>query len=140
MHNAANAMAASDIRQSMACPPTRGTRVVIRVLISPPRAPSLFPGLIEVSQVRRRLAFLSRHQIAVRTEVIGLLPDQDMRIVLGAIVVEPERAAVTTVLLGHRPRLGQRVVDRGDFIEQYARIGLVEVNSLLDYGLVVAME
>src|SRR5262245_30520237 len=140
MHDATNATTASDIRQSMTCPPSRGTGGLNGVLVSPPRAPSLLSRLIEISQVRRDLALLGRHQIAVRAEIVGLLPDQDMRIVLGAIVVEPERALVTTILLGHRPRPGQRIVDRGDVVEQYARIGLVEVNSLLDHGLVVAME
>src|SRR6266581_4748836 len=45
------------------------------------------PRRVEVAQVRRLLAFLGRHQIAVSAHKIVLLADHDVIVVLGAEVL-----------------------------------------------------
>ena len=44
--------------------------------------PRLLGRLLEVSQIRRRLPLLERHQEAIRAHVIAFLADEDLRIVL----------------------------------------------------------
>src|SRR5262245_13029495 len=140
MHDAANAMAANNLRQSMACPPTRGTRGIIGTLISPPLAPSLPPRLIEVSQVRRLLVLLGWHQVAIRAQHVVFLSNADMRICLHTTGLDPDWIAVPTIILDHRPRTGQRTVDGSNFVMQNLGIGFVEINPLLHDSLIVAMQ
>src|SRR5260370_39003338 len=106
----------------MARPPTAATRLQNRgarfCLVILPRALSSLPRLLEVFQIRGWLVLLGGHQIAVRAQEIVLLADGDVVIVLGTIVLVPDRIVLAAKLLGHRPRAGQRIVDRGDLVEQ----------------------
>jgi hypothetical protein len=52
---------------------------------------------LEVLQVRRRLVLLDRHQVAVRANEIAFATDEDRRIILGAIVLVPERIPAPAV-------------------------------------------
>src|SRR5580693_7530232 len=101
-----------------------------------PWAPSIRRPL-EISQVRRRLVALARHQHAVGAEEIVLLADQDMVIVLRAVPLEPDLPGVAPVGLGDGPWPGQRVVDGGDLVVQNAGVGAVEIDALLEDGRVV---
>ena len=95
---------------------------------------------LEVGQIGRLLAFLCRHQLAVRPEKVVLLLDGHMVIVLGAIVLEPDRAGVAAEVFQHRPRPGERIVDDGDFDLEVVLVGLVKGKTLLDDGLVVLVQ
>src|SRR5262249_43208495 len=85
----------------------------------------------------RRLVFLGRHQIAIGAEHIVLLPDPDMLVALGTNRLDPDRVALAMVVLSYRPRSGQRIVDRCNFVVENVRIRFVEVDPLLDDGLIV---
>src|SRR5262249_18416027 len=54
-------------------------------------ASSLWPRLVEVPQIRRRLVLLGRHQIAVRADDVVLVADAHVGVVLGAEILAPER-------------------------------------------------
>src|SRR5262249_46290816 len=116
--------------------------------LDPPRhLPTLTPPcahsplrLLEILQVRRRLVLLRRHQVAVGADVVDLLADADMRIVLGADRLAPPDslpARGATIVLGDGPGPRQGVVDGGDLVVQQVHIALVEIDALLDHGLVV---
>ena len=65
-----------------------------------------------------------------------------MLVELGADRLAPDRpiGCNAAIILGHRPGTRQRVVDRGDFVVQQVRIGLVAVDLLLDDGLIVLVK
>src|SRR5262245_17766485 len=86
--------------------------------------------LREISQVGRLLSFLRRHQIAVRAQVIDLPADIDVVVVLVAIVLS-ELSLNAAIILHHRPRPRERVVDGGDLVVDEIGIGLVEGQPLL---------
>src|SRR5262245_42272850 len=100
----------------------------------------LLPNLLEIPQVRRRLVFLGRHQIAVGAEHIVLFPDTDMLVALSTNRLDPDRVALATIVLSYRPRSGQRIVDRCNFVMENVRIRFVEVDPLLDHGLIVRVQ
>ena len=52
----------------------------------------------------------------------------------------PGRVAIAVVRPGHHPGAGQRVVDRRDLVAHDVRIALIEVNPLLEHGLIVLVE
>src|SRR5260370_5129557 len=108
---------------------------------------TLLPGSllrsIEVPQVRRRLVLLGGHQEPVGTEKIDVLVDADVNIAFGAeTLVKPDWFIAHDAPKGpiDHPWPGQRMVDRGDVVVQQIRIGLVEIDALLDNGLVVSVQ
>src|SRR5262245_450398 len=106
----------------------------------PSRASRSIARLIELLQIRRRLALPGRHQKAVRTAEIALLADDDVIIGLGAEIFRPERIGLAVVVALHGPRAGQGIVDRGDLVMQQVAVGLVDRDALLDDGPVVLVQ
>ncbi len=102
------------------------------------RAPSL-ARLNEISQIRRRLIPLGRHQEPIPAQEIIFLADFDLRIGFVRIVLGPVRARiwVEDVFLVDRPRARQGIVDHRHFVVQNFWIGFVAVNVLFENGLVV---
>src|ERR1700687_534070 len=94
----------------------------------------------EIAQIRRRLAFLSWHQHIIPTQEIILTADQNVVIVLGAVVLRSDRMGIAAISLRDRPRPGQGVVNDGDLVVQRILIGLAEEKALLDHGLVVLVK
>ena len=74
--------------------------------------------LVEIARIRRRLAFAYRHQQAVLAHDVVFLADDDVIVVPRCIGIRPRRAWGRAECFGHRPGLGQRVVDRGDLVAQ----------------------
>jgi hypothetical protein len=66
------------------------------------RGAKSFPR-IEVAQIRRCLALLGRHQHVIPAKEVVLTADQNVMIVLGAVVFQPDRTAVPAISLGDRP-------------------------------------
>jgi hypothetical protein len=95
-----------------------------------------------VHQIRRRLILSCRHQEAIDTQEIILLADDDLVIALGAIVFDPARARIWIALehLVDAPRPRERVVDHRDLVMEIGRVGLVEMESLLEDLLIVEMQ
>src|SRR5262249_45680738 len=89
---------------------------------------------LEISQIRRRLALLGRHQQAVGAQHIALMADHDVIVLLGAIDLAPERPRLGVASIGfeHGPRAGESMVDYGDLIEHEVAIALIGKNPLLD--------
>src|SRR5262245_30225892 len=102
-------------------------------------SPSL-AGCFEVAQIGRRLVLLGRHEVAVRAQEIIFLADGHMLVALAAIVLDPDRLAHAAVFLGDRPRTGERRVDRGDLVVEEVAVGFVEIDPLLDDGLIVPVQ
>src|SRR6266700_888901 len=99
--------------------------------------------LFEISQIRRQLPLLGRHQVAIGAEHISLVADFDVVVVLATIVLLPDRSLLVrlaTVGLVDRPRTRQCMINDGDVVMEDVGIGLVEVNSLLDDGLIVLVQ
>src|SRR5712691_5079977 len=102
--------------------------------------PSLFPRLIEVFQIRRRLVLPGRHQPVVCADEIVLLADLDLAVVLRANRLDPDRVSFATVIPRDRPRTGQGMVDHRDFVMKNIAIGLVQVDSLFHDGLTIRVK
>src|SRR5262249_2836623 len=103
--------------------------------------PALPLCLIEIAQVGRGLVLAGRHQLAIGAQEIVVLADDDMVVVLAADVLVPDDVALLAdVSLGDGPRLGEGIVDHGDLVEQSIFGGLVELDALLDDGLVVPVQ
>ena len=94
----------------------------------------------EIAGVRGRLAFARWHQIAIAGEEVEFLSDNDVIVVLAALILRPEDVALAPERLQHRPWPGQRVVDGGDLITKQVLVLLVERDALVDNRLVVAMK
>ena len=62
----------------------------------------------EITRVRSRLVSPGGHQISVRADHVVFLPDQNMRIVLGAIDEIPHRICLVPIDTGDGPRPSQR--------------------------------
>jgi hypothetical protein len=60
-----------------------------------------------------------------------------MRVVLAAILLEPDGAVLAAVGLDRRPGTGKRMIDRRDLVVNNISIGLIGVDSLLDDGLII---
>jgi hypothetical protein len=90
--------------------------------------------------LRRRLVLLGGHQVAIRADEIVFLAHDDLLIVLLANIFRPEGLAFAMVFVLHRPGAGQGVIDHRDIVMKDIRVGLVEINLLLDDGLIVRME
>src|SRR5262245_29004081 len=86
--------------------------------------------LREVSQVGRLLSFLRRHQVTVRAQVIDLPADIDVVVALVAIVLR-QFALHAAIVLHHRPRSCERIVDGGAFVgEDVGIVWLKDSRSL----------
>src|SRR5262249_442536 len=110
-----------------------------RSFIDPRR---LFRRLREKPPVGRGLAPLHRPQAAILAQVVGILADLDHRVVFRAERSLPHRPRprIAPRLLGHRPGPRQCIVDDRHVVVEEVGIGLVEVDPLLDDGLVVVVE
>src|SRR5712691_520382 len=77
-----------------------------------PATSSSLLRLLEISQIRRSLAFLGRHQQAIGAQHVALRADKEVIVVLGTIDFAPEwlRIWFATVVFHHGPRTRQRVV------------------------------
>src|SRR5262249_20671038 len=108
-----------------------------------PRRPNAISAslrpFLEISQIWRRLILADRHQHAVAAHEITLSADGDHGIGLdaGALRRARPRIGVARIPLVHGPRPGQCVVDHRDLVMQEVRIGLVEVDALLEDRLVI---
>src|SRR5262245_19589830 len=91
-----------------------------------PPSPSL-----EITQVRRLLPLLRRHQQPVGAEHVVLVADLHMRIIDRAIAFGKDRVALATVCLQHGPGPRQRIVDGRDLVVQVVRIVLADEEALL---------
>src|SRR5262245_35147408 len=61
------------------------------------------PRGAKIAEVRRRLVLLGRHQHTVSAQEIVLAADQNVVVVLGAIVFQPDRVVVAAIPLRDRP-------------------------------------
>ena len=82
-----------------------------------------------------------RAGISKPSEIV-LLADRNLCVVLAAVIFGPNRAGtgIAPVFLVDRPGPRQRVIDHGHFVVQDVRIGLVEMDSLLENRLIVEGE
>src|SRR5215475_6571115 len=103
----------------------------------------LLPRLPEITQIRRGLILIGRHQLAIGcVNNVSLVADLDPNVVLRAGLQQPHRARIlladSLLYFGVGPRHG--VVYHGDFVIQRVTVGLVEIEPLLDDGLVVLVK
>src|SRR5262245_23515800 len=104
---------------------------------------SSFHGIGKMSQVRRRLPLVRRHQEPVAAAVIDRVSNSDMWVVLGADRLSPpDRSLVgcTAVGLGNGPRARQRVIDDSDLVVNGVGVALFKRDPFLDHGLVVLVQ
>src|SRR5258708_20932026 len=108
-------------------------------MVSPPSrtaSPSVrWP--IEGLQIRGWLVLPGRHQLAGAVQHIVLITNVDLKIVLCADRLDKDRVSLAVHGLQHSPWSGERVVISRDLVVQDIRIGLVQVQSLLDDGLAI---
>src|SRR5215470_5979722 len=109
-------------------------------ILSRPAILLLLLRLLEVAQIGRRLVLPGGHEITVRAQEVVLLTDDHVIVVFGAVVLVPDAVGNVPIAFGHGPGARQRVVDGRDLVVQDARIGLVEIDALLDDGLVVLVQ
>jgi hypothetical protein len=85
---------------------------------------------------------LHRHRKAISTRVVTFLAKQEERIALGTVVKVPDRSRVEVAreCLGDRPRAGQRMVDRRNFVDKLIFVRLVEIDSFFDDRLIVIVQ
>src|SRR6267142_982435 len=103
----------------------------------------LLPRLLEIAQIRRGLILVGRHQLAIGgVNNVSLIADLDPNVVLRAGLQQPHRARILLAdgLLdfGVGPRHG--VIYHGDLVIERVAVGLVEIEPLLDVGLVVLVK
>src|SRR6202521_3902777 len=96
---------------------------------------------LEISQVRRRLVLLRRHEQPVRAQHIVLVADHHMIVVL-AILFGPERPRIrhAPIVLHHGPGSRQRMVDDRDLVVRDLVIRRVDEDPLLDDRLIVLVQ
>ena len=107
----------------------------------PPRL--LLAWLREETQIRRRLILISRHQLSIRlVDHVGFIADLYPGVVHRAGLCQPYRVRIplTDGLLKFAPGPRQGVVDHGDVVIERVAVGLVEIEPLLDDGLVILVE
>src|SRR5205807_1496455 len=105
--------------------------------------PASLLRLFEIFQVGRRLVFPDRHEVAIETDEIIVLANAHMRVVLGANRFAPPDRLLrlhAPIVLHDRPRSRESMVDRGNLVVQQVRICLIEINLLLDDGLIVLVQ
>src|SRR5262249_49870387 len=100
---------------------------------------ALLLRLIEISKIRRRLVLLGGHQKAVGAQVVVFVADDDLAVAFGAGAFAPGRAQIRIApkRLVDAPRPRQRVIEDGDLVMEDVRIVLVEMETLLEDGLIV---
>src|SRR6266700_2489292 len=103
-------------------------------------ASSLLRDLIEIPELRRWLILPRGHKGAVRALEIALAANEDVLVVLGAMILDPGRVTVALVTPHHRPRARQGVVESRELVTQDVRIGLVKKYPLLHHRLIVLMQ
>src|SRR6267154_5045272 len=96
--------------------------------------------LVEIFQIRRRLVLPGGHKGAVRALEITLAAKEDVLVVLGAMILDPDRVTVALVAPNHCPRARQGVVESRELVTQDVRIGLVKKHPLLDHRLIVLVQ
>src|SRR6266566_1754045 len=103
---------------------------------------ALFPRLLEIAQIRRRLILAGWHQQPVGAQEIGFIPDLRPQIAFVAYEFVPigPRVGVANVAAGHRPRARQGVIVNGDLVAHDAPVALVEIDALLEDRLIVMMQ
>jgi hypothetical protein len=106
----------------------RGTAWVRRTSL-----PSLLRWL-EITQIRRRLILVGRHQLAVDPfGNVGLVADLDPDVVQRAVLQAPHRPRIGLadglLNLGVRPR--HVVIDHRDLVIERVAVGLVEIDPFL---------
>src|SRR5580704_11331516 len=74
--------------------------------------------LVEILQIRRRLILPGGHEGAVRALEIAFATNENVLVVLGAMILDPDRVTVACVAPGHRPRARQGVVERRELVAQ----------------------
>src|SRR5262249_53979427 len=106
------------------------------------RPARLLSRLGKIFQVGRSLILLGRHQEAVGAQHVGFVGNDHMGVIFGAHRLAPHRPLVRLVhvLLHGRPWPGQRMVTYGGLVRARVLVGLVEVDALVDDGLVVGVE
>src|SRR6516225_2336233 len=105
----------------------------VNALVASPPGP-------EVAGIRRGLVLARRHQVAIAGKEVKFLADNDVIVVLAALILVPKDVALAPERLQHRPGLGQRVVFGGDLVAQQVLVRLVERDALVDDRLVVAVK
>ena len=68
------------------------------------------------------------------------IADEDMAVIFGAIVLEPDRVMVALVAFDNCPGARQRMVYDGDFVMENVGVGLVDVKALGDDGFAIVVE
>src|SRR6266478_5201850 len=101
------------------------------------RLAEIFPQIFRIGW---RLILLDRHEVAFAVREIQFAADRHPTIVLGAGIFLINRVELAPIEARYSPRPRQRMVEGGDLIAQHVRIGLVEINPLLDERLVVAVQ
>src|SRR5215468_7401903 len=101
-----------------------------------------FGSAREITQVRCRLAWPRRREIAVWPDHIHLRADLDMIAAIGAngFAVHCDWRAVTPIGLAHGPGLRQCAVVHRDLVDENVRVGLVEEDALADHRVVVLVQ
>src|SRR5262249_10937972 len=102
---------------------------------------ALFLRLGEMAQVRRRLAFSHGHQQAVGAEVIDFLADANVRVILGADELAPDRprVGIAAQIPVRGPWPGRRLVVARDLVMQALLVIFVEIDALFEPRLVVVV-
>src|SRR5262249_29808719 len=96
--------------------------------------------LIEMPQVGWRLARSARPQLAVNLDVVGLPLDENIVVVLGTAVLDPNRVTRAAIAAGDCPGAGQRVVNGRDLVAQNVRVRFVKEDALPDDSLIVLVQ
>src|SRR5258708_27873480 len=97
---------------------------------------------LEIAQIRWRLVLVGRHQLAVGAAKIVFFLDADMRVGFRANLREPHRTGIWIAggLLDLDVGPRQRMIEHGDLVIKGVGVGLVEVDPLLDDGLIIPVE
>src|SRR5579871_6987677 len=98
---------------------------------------------LEISQIRRRLVFLCRHEQPVGTQIVGLFANRHVGVIFGAhVLAPPDRLVGDDAMIVPRdhPWARQGIVNGGNLVMKQVRVGAVEKDALADNGPVVAME
>src|SRR5580704_1381867 len=97
---------------------------------------------IEISQIWRRLVLADRHQQPVGTREVILPADDDHRVVLSAVKLDPVRTriAIVHIFFVHGPRPRQGMVDDGYFVMKDVQVDLIASHPFLNDGQIVDVE
>src|ERR1700730_3324324 len=98
--------------------------------------------LFEIPGVRRGLVLAGRHQEPVGAQEIAIVADLDRGVVARESFLEPDRLRIGIALIGSilGPWLRQRMIVGRDVVVKQILVGFVEIDPLLDDGLIVLVE